>query len=81
MIIIYVDLATLTSLTFTVGTKYTMQAQNQGAMLTVCAATSTPTEGGFKIKDLEKFGYTPVGGETLYVFTGSLGKVYLNIAS
>lgn len=77
----YQDLATITSLTFTVGTKYTMQAQNEGGALTVCAATSTPTDGGFIMRDLEKFEYTPVSGETLYVLTGKVGKVFLNIAS
>lgn len=77
----YIDLETITELTFTTGTKYSMQVQNAGAMLTVCIASTTPTEGGFMMKDLEKFEYTPASGEKIYVLTGSVGKCYLNIAS
>lgn len=77
----YIQLDTLLSTTLTEGTKYSMQVRNQGSSLTVCIASSTPTEGGFIMKDLEKFEYTPASGENLYVLTGSVGKVYLNIAS
>lgn len=77
----YVDLETATELTFTEGTKYTMQVQNAGSSLTICIADSTPTEGGFMMKDLEKFDYTPVSGYDIYVKTGSYGKAYINIAS
>lgn len=77
----YVDLETATELTFTEGTKYTMQVQNASSYLTLCVSDSTPTEGGFMMKDLEKFDYTPVSGYTLYVNTLRPGKVYLNIAS
>lgn len=77
----YTDLATLTGLTFTTGTKYTMQAQNAGDELIVCTASSAPSSGGFVIRDFEKFEYTPVDGVNLYVNTGGYGKVLLNIAS
>lgn len=76
----YVDIATATGETFTEGTTYTMQAQNGGSVLTVCVASSQPTEGGFQIKDLEKFTYTPKSGADLYLFTGGLGNVKLNIS-
>lgn len=75
----YIDLETATELTFTEGTKYTMQVQ--GCYLTVCIASSTPTTGGFIMKDFEKFDYTPVSGSKLYVKTTGVGNVYLNIAS
>ena len=77
----YVDLETATGLTFTTGTKYTMQVQNAGDNLTVCVSDTTPTKGGFIMKDLEKFDYTPVEGSDIYVNTGGYGVVYLNIAS
>lgn len=77
----YVNLETLTELTFTEGTKYMMQVQNAGSYLTVCVSDTTPTEGGFLMKDLEKFDYTPVSGSDIFVKTGNPGKVYLNIAS
>lgn len=77
----YEDLETITSLTFSEGTKYTMQAQNAGGELTICIASSKPTDGGFIMQDLEKFEYTPESGNKLYVKTGTYGKVNLNIAS
>ena len=77
----YEKLDTLTELTFTEGTKYTMQVQNAGSYLTVCIASSKPAKGGFIMKDFEKFDYTPVSGNDVYVKTGGYGKVYLNIAS
>ena len=76
----YVNLETITSLTFEEDTKYTMQVQNAGSCLTVCIADSTPTEGGVILKDLEKFDYTAVSGANIYVKTGTVGKAYLNIA-
>lgn len=77
----YVNLETLTELTFTEGTKYTMQVQNSGSYLTICIADSTPTKGGFLMKDLEKFDYTPLSGNSIYVYTSKYGRAYLNIAS
>ena len=79
----YIDLETLTELTFTTGTKYTMQVQNANSYLTVCIADSTPTknQGGFLMKDLEKFDYTPDGTNNIYVRTSGTASVYLNIAS
>lgn len=77
----YVKLDTLTELTFSEGTTYTMQAENAGGRLVVCMSSTAPTEGGFVIQNLEKFSYTPTSGEDIYVRTGSYGAVYLNIAS
>ena len=77
----YKTLEEITGLTFTEGIKYIMQVQNSGSYLTVCIADSTPTKGGFLMKDLEKFDYTPVSGNSIYVYTSKYGRAYLNIAS
>ena len=77
----YVDIATATELTFTEGTRYTLQAINGGASyLTVCTASSEPTEGGFVIQNNQIFSYTPVADINCYLKTNGGGKVYLNIA-
>lgn len=77
----YKTLEELTELTFTEGTKYNMQVQNGGSYLTICIADSKPTSGGFLMKDLEKFDYTPVSGNNAYLRTSGYGVAYLNIAS
>lgn len=71
----------LTELTFTAGKTYSMQVSNGGGYLTICSSATLPTEGGFVMKNLEKFNYTPAEGVNLYLKTAGFGTVnYLNIA-
>lgn len=76
----YQTIEEVTGLTFTTGTKYSLQVQNGGGFLTICPSATLPTEGGVVLKDLEKFDYTPVQGVNLYLKTAGFGTVnYLNI--
>lgn len=77
----YKTIEELTSLTFSVGTKYSLQVQNGGGYLTICSSATLPTQGGFVMNDMEKFNYTPTEGVNLYLKTAGFGAVnYLNIA-
>lgn len=76
----YETLEEVTGLTFETNKTYTLQVQNGGGYLTVCPSETLPTEGGVVLKDLEKFGYTPISGVNLYLKTAGFGAVnYLNI--
>lgn len=77
----YRTIEEVTGLTFTAGTKYSMQVTNGGGYLTICSSDTLPTSGGFVMKDMEKFTYTPEENVNLYLKTAGFGTVnYLNIA-
>lgn len=59
----YQDLATLADITFTEGTKYTLQVEGD---VMLCEKDTKPTSGGFHIMSSEPFEYE-AGSDTLWV--------------
>lgn len=76
----YVNITTLTDLTFTTGTKYNFQVQNCNSFLTVCESSSKPTKGGTRLKNFEKFSWTPESGINLWVKTNYYVAATLNVS-
>lgn len=77
----YIKLDTITGLTFTEGTKYIMQVQNAIENVIICISDIKPTKGGFVIKNLEKFDYTPISGYDIYACTNGSYGANINIAN
>lgn len=59
----YQDLAELADITFTEGTKYTLQVEGD---VMLCEKDTKPTSGGFHIMSSEPFEYE-AGSDTLWV--------------
>lgn len=76
----YKTIEEVTGLTFTTGTKYTMQIDNVNDKVFLCISPTVPNKGGFSRKQGEIFSYTPTENENFYIYTSKYDGCTLNIS-